>query len=84
MPQWPHDSQEKLEAAGYVLQDTSKCLAPACNTTVHWFLTPKGRYMPMERSEEGVYQPHFATCVDARKFSRRGKPDNKGSEVVER
>ncbi len=24
---WPHDTKEKLEAAGYVYVDSSKCLA---------------------------------------------------------
>jgi hypothetical protein len=76
---WKFDSELKLAAAGYQFIDTSKCLSPNCNTTVHWFLTPKGKYMPMEviprepGDDEAVtqYQPHFASCVDARKFSQR-------------
>lgn len=87
MAAWPHDTKAKLEAAGYQFQDTSKCLAPTCDTTVYWFLTPKGKYMPMEVAFlvfEGSdlpverYQPHFSKCEQARRFSR------KADAVVER
>jgi hypothetical protein len=70
---WPHDTTEKLCEAGYSFQEVGKCLAPSCKTMIHWFITPKGKWMPFEMVEQGRYQPHFATCPESRKFSRKGK-----------
>lgn len=79
MANWVHDTFEKLDAAGYKFQNVSKCLAPTCEKRIHWFITPKGHYMPFEKTGEGIYSPHFSTCVEARQFSRRGN-----EEVVRR
>lgn len=86
MPQgWKYDTQEKLRDAGYSFQETGKCLAPSCKTIIHWFITPKGKWMPFElfsptgevgdhdRDQPFSYRPHFATCPESRKFSRKSK-----------
>ena len=73
MPVWPHDNLEKLREAGYSFQEASKCAAPSCDTIVHWFITPKGKWMPMETLPDGRMETHFARCVEARKFSRKNK-----------
>ena len=83
---WPHDTLVKLRDAGYSYQEQGKCLNPACKVTVFWFITPKGKWMPFEMKEvpdpmnpnsdqatKVIYQPHFASCPDARKFSRKSK-----------
>lgn len=106
MPQWPHDTLEKLRNAGYSYQERGKCSAPTCRVEVFWFITPKGKWMPMEAlapaGEPGSivprptaatddalgagsqaeelrnsllhFQPHFASCPESRRFSRRGEP----------
>lgn len=68
---WPHDTQEKLEAAGYRKVDETKCASPSCTVICHWYNTPKGKFMPFERMADGTLQPHFATCPESRKFSRK-------------
>jgi hypothetical protein len=76
---WPHDTLEKLREAGYSYQERSKCLSPQCTTVAHWFITPKGKWMPFEivagvtHNGEPTYRPHFSTCPEARKFSRKSK-----------
>ncbi len=86
MADWKHDTLEKLREAGYSYQERSKCAAPSCATLVYWFITPNGKWMPFEQVEvpdplnpnsdqatKLIVQPHFASCVDARKFSRKSK-----------
>ena len=84
---WPHDTLEKLREAGYEYVERGKCLAPACNVEIFWFVTPNKKWMPMERFSAPLpagpgdapappilFRPHFSSCPDARKFSRRGTP----------
>jgi hypothetical protein len=79
---WPHDTLAKLRDAGYSYQEQGKCLSPNCRVTVFWFITPNRKWMPFEmiaptdhESATTRYQPHFASCPDARKFSRKSKTE---------
>lgn len=82
---WKFDTLEKLREAGYEYVERGKCLAPSCREQIYWFLTPNKKWMPMElwvTAEGERYQPHFATCPESRKFSRRGEPGK--TSAVER
>jgi hypothetical protein len=79
---WKLDTQEKLRDAGYSFEEAGTCADPNCKSTVYWFITPKQKWMPFELiapadplagTAEMRYQPHFATCPGARKFSRKSK-----------
>lgn len=83
---WPHDTMEKLKAAGYTFEDTSKCLSPTCSVTVHWFITPNKKWMPFDAmlgqfpSGDDRLQPHFGPCPESRRFSRKGEPGKTTTE----
>lgn len=88
---WPHDTLEKLREAGYKYQERSKCAAPSCKVEVYWFITPKLKWMPFNVkpiadtiASDGVtrFEPHFASCPEARKLSRKGTPEH--NEITER
>ena len=68
---WALDTFEKLHAAGYTYDGPTPCAAPKCGKVIFWFVTPNNHCMPFERMEDGRYQPHFASCSEARKFSRK-------------
>ena len=73
MAAWSNNTVAKLKDAGYVFQDGGKCLSPTCDKQILWFITPRGHWMPFEMDEAGIVQPHFSSCPDARKFSRKAK-----------
>jgi quercetin dioxygenase-like cupin family protein len=63
----------ELEAAGYVKKNESQCSGRRCNATIHWYLTPNLKKIPMSRveGEPGeVFQPHFVDCPDRPNFKR--------------
>lgn len=68
---WALDTFEKLHDAGYSYVEPSPCASPNCQKIIFWFKTPKDHFMPMERMEDGRYQPHYSSCPDARTFSRK-------------
>jgi hypothetical protein len=66
---WPHNSHEKLKAAGYVFLESKICKGKNCGATIHWYRTPKGKLMPFNTQ----FQPHFADCPDAKNIHERSK-----------
>lgn len=45
------------------------CRTEACNAEILWAQTPKGNRMPLNRDGTS----HFATCVGAANWRKRGK-----------
>ncbi len=56
---WPASSAD-LKRAGYVDGEKSKFCA--CGETIFWFLTPAGRWMPMQVNSDGCWTPHWMNC----------------------
>lgn len=83
---WPHDTHEKLTAAGYIFLTDGPCKSETCKTTVHWYRTPKGKEMPFSDVAESSpvrLQPHFASCSEAARFTTRGKAKEAASGRAE-
>jgi hypothetical protein len=55
----------ELDAAGYKFAGTSKCRG--CNQSIAWYLTPKGKRIPLD---EGTLESHWATCPKAKDFRK--------------
>src|SRR5882757_1506196 len=64
-------SWDALVAANYAFVARRGC--HGCGKTIEFWETPSGRKTPLERSEAGVYSPHFASCPGAEKFRSGGK-----------
>jgi hypothetical protein len=60
-------TEQGLAEAGYVYQRTERCKGPTCDAMIAWYLTPKGKWMPLE---EGTLEPHWAKCPDREKFKK--------------
>jgi hypothetical protein len=57
--------------AGYKRSTYSRCVA--CHTAMEWWLTPRGRPIPMDSmpSEDSPAVSHFATCPNADQFRKQ-------------
>jgi len=64
---WPYDSPEKLREAGYHFDGWGQCRAPECRARLHFYVTPKGKRMPMDPE---TCQPHWASCKAVQRFKR--------------
>jgi hypothetical protein len=72
---FPADASE-LRAAGYEYDGDGRCRA--CGEALEWWITPKGKKMPLSRVKVGdqlkqnveKLQPHFADCPEADAFRR--------------
>jgi hypothetical protein len=53
----------------------------ACGQMLAFVKTPSGKAAPMEVDGEGNVTPvnHFSTCVDAKRFSRKGARQEQGT-----
>lgn len=60
-------TEQELAAAGYRFMKTEPCKGPTCDTMIAWYLTPKGKWMPLE---EGTLEPHHAKCPNVEKFRK--------------
>lgn len=61
---------EELIAKGYAPLESSSCTGRNCGELIEWWLTPKGKRQPRD---PGTNEPHWATCADAKQFSRPPK-----------
>jgi len=67
---------DELKAAGYEYDNDSKCRG--CGARIEWWITPKGKKMPMtvtptstvQQSKADVRQPHWADCPNAGDFRK--------------
>lgn len=51
------NTEQGLEAAGYVFEGTGKCRG--CGEEIAWYRTPTGNRIPLE---EGTLIPHPTSC----------------------
>jgi hypothetical protein len=76
-------NREDLMAMGYVFDNEAKCRG--CGAPIEWWITPKGKKMPMSVKEvkdgEGFFAkvtgwvrlPHWSDCEAADQFRRKSK-----------
>ncbi len=55
----------QLTAQGYTFEDKTKCRS--CHAEIEFWLTPKGRHMPLNA---GTLEPHWSTCPNAKEFRK--------------
>lgn len=61
------NTEDGLAKAGYRYMKTEPCKGPTCGATIAWYLTPKGKWMPLD---EGTLEPHWVNCPDRERFRR--------------
>ena len=59
---------DALREAGYLPDGFSTC---SCGAKIKWFITPKGKRMPVDVFESGAVDSHFATCPNAEQFRKK-------------
>lgn len=59
--EWPYQSKDDLEEAGYRLIDHARCKVPRCWEKIVWFFTPTGGRIAVNLAD---CQPHYSTCTD--------------------
>ncbi len=60
-------TKEQLLAQRYKLERQSVCRGPKCGRMIEWWLTPRGKYLPLD---PGTCQPHWTTCPDSESFRK--------------
>jgi hypothetical protein len=75
------EKREDLVAMGYVFDNEARCRG--CDAVIEWWITPKGKKMPMSvkevKSTGGVFAPvvefvripHFTDCPNAADFRKK-------------
>ena len=75
------DKREDLVAMGYVFDNDAHCRG--CGVPIEWWITPKGKKMPMSVKEvkknEGFFTPpsefiripHWTDCPEADSFRKK-------------
>jgi len=59
----------ELVAAGYEFENKTKCRA--CGADIEFWLTPRGKHMPLD---SGTMEPHWSTCTKAWEFRKPKEP----------
>lgn len=59
---------DELRAAGYRFQEHSRCRG--CKAVIEWWITPAGKKMPMDVTDGGKVETHFATCPKVAQFRK--------------
>ena len=59
---------DELRSTGYRFEHTSHC--KGCGALIEWWITPAGKRMPMDITDRGQVQTHFATCPRADQFRK--------------
>ncbi len=54
-----------LVARGYTFEAKTKCRG--CNARIEFWLTPKGKHIPLN---PGTMEPHWSSCPRARDFRK--------------
>lgn len=76
---WPATS-EQLKEKGYRGDKWATCSGPTCTARILWAWTPAGKRMPLVKTAEGLWSPHWADCADAPRFSKKGRPAPQGHQ----
>ena len=82
MPEWPK-TKEQLQEAGYSYLKRGTCAFRECSVPLVWAKTPGGKSMPLNRvvglhGGPTTWEPHFATCLPARREAEQRRKDSKG------
>lgn len=59
---------DELKAAGYRFDGHSNCRG--CADIIEWWITPRGKRMPMDVQVDGSVKSHWVTCPKAADFRR--------------
>jgi len=70
-------TKEQLVALGYKMQRQSVCRGPKCARMIEWWLTPRGKNMPLDPD---TCQPHWTTCPDMESFRRANELPQRGKK----
>jgi len=62
------ETLDKLRAAGYRFNLDAHCRG--CGARIEWWITPAGKHMPMDVTDSGKVQSHFATCPKVEQFRK--------------
>lgn len=62
---------EELKQAGYKFDRCAYCRG--CGALIEWWITPHGKRMPMNVSEDGKAEAHWATCPQADRFRKNSQ-----------
>lgn len=68
------EKREDLVAMGYVFDNESKCRS--CEAEIEWWITPRGKKMPMrvfQEHGESIRRAHFADCPSVKEWFRDKK-----------
>jgi hypothetical protein len=60
-------TESELAAQGYVFENRARCRAESCQAEIEWWLTPKGKRIPLDPC---TMEPHWSTCPESGKFRR--------------
>lgn len=55
----------ELNQAGYSFEQKTTCRA--CKKEIEFWLTPKGKHIPLDA---GTLEPHWSTCPNANEFRK--------------
>ena len=59
---------DELRAAGYRFEGHAHCRG--CNRVIEWWVTPHGKRMPMDVTDSGKAEAHWATCPKVDQFRK--------------
>jgi len=62
------ETVDELKTAGYKFDGHSHCRG--CGEVIEWWLTPRGKRMPMDVDARGNCESHFSTCPKAANFRK--------------
>jgi hypothetical protein len=60
---------DEMRIAGYHFDNEAACRG--CGARLEWWITPRGKKMPMDVDAEGNCEPHWATCPNAKDFKKQ-------------
>ena len=56
----------ELTAQGYAFENKAKCRG--CGADIEWWLTPKGKHIPLDAA---TLETHWSTCPKAKDFRKQ-------------
>jgi hypothetical protein len=57
----------ELIKAGYKFDNRGRCMGKDCQAEIEWWLTPKGKRIPLDA---GTLEPHWSTCPNREDFRK--------------
>jgi hypothetical protein len=59
---------EELKAAGYKYNGDGTCRSRKCEARIEWWITPRGKKIPLDIDGKGNITPHWSTCPAVKDF----------------